>query len=64
MFELGPNCGVRHQGPAHTCVSVGSRDTVRSGEFIVGNFVANRQSWDGTPENSKLAYTPLYPDLS
>src|SRR5436190_705480 len=46
---------------AHTCVSVGTRTTVRSGEFIVGNFVAYRQSWDGTLENSKLAYTPLYP---
>ena len=45
----------------HTCVNVGSRDTVRSGEFIIGNFVAYIQSWDGTLNNSKLAYTPLYP---
>jgi hypothetical protein len=42
-------------------VNVGTRTTVRSGEFIVGNFVAYRQSWDGTLENSKLAYIPLYP---
>jgi hypothetical protein len=46
---------------AHTCVNVGTRTTVRSGEFIVGNFVAYIQTWDGTLENSKLAYTPLYP---
>jgi hypothetical protein len=46
---------------AHTCVSVGTRTTVRSGEFIVGNFTAYIQTWDGTLENSKLAYTPLYP---
>ena len=42
-------------------MNVRSRDNVRSGEFTVGNFVAYRQSWDGTLENSKLAYTPLYP---
>ncbi len=40
---------------------VGTRTTVRSGEFIVGNFVAYIQTWDGTLENSKLAYSPLYP---
>src|SRR5437764_11705120 len=45
----------------HTCVNVGTRTTVRSGEFIVGNFVAYIQSWDGTLNNSKLAYIPLYP---
>jgi len=42
-------------------VDVGTRPAVRSGEFIVGNFAAYIDSWDGTPENSKLAYTPLYP---
>jgi len=46
---------------AHSCVSVGKRTTVRSGEFIVGDFAAYIQTWDGTLENSKLAYTPLYP---
>ena len=46
---------------AHICVNVGTRTTVRSGEFIVGNFVAYIQTWDGTLENSKLAYSPLYP---
>jgi hypothetical protein len=42
--------------------SVPVRDltSVRSGDFVVGNFVAYRDSWDGTLENSKLAYTPLH----
>jgi hypothetical protein len=46
---------------AQECVDVGNRPSVRSGEFIFGNFAAYIESWDGTPENSKLAYTPLYP---
>jgi hypothetical protein len=27
---------------------------------VVGNFAAYRSRWDGTLENSKLAYTPLH----
>jgi hypothetical protein len=44
------------------CVNVGRKPSVRSGQFVVGNFAAYIESWDGSPENSKLAYTPLYPD--
>ena len=50
-------------GPTEpTCVDVGQRPSVRSGQFVVGNFVSFIEGWDGTLENSKLAYTPLYPD--
>lgn len=35
---------------------------MRSDSFVVGNFVAYLQAWDGTVKNSKLAYIPLYPD--
>jgi hypothetical protein len=35
---------------------------MRSNSFIVGNFRSYIRYWDGTIENSKLAYTPLYPE--
>jgi hypothetical protein len=43
------------------CVDVGSRDQVRSGQFIVSPFAAFMNRWDGTEETSKLAYVPLHP---
>jgi hypothetical protein len=35
---------------------------MRSGGFVVGNFVAFKEGWDGTEANSKLYYIPLLPD--
>jgi hypothetical protein len=43
-------------------VKVKNRTDVRSNSFIVGNFRAYRDQWDGTIENSKLYYVPLYPE--
>jgi hypothetical protein len=42
------------------CVPVEDLEWVRSGDFVVGNFASYRRYWDGTDENSKLAYTPLH----
>jgi hypothetical protein len=47
---------------AHRCVQVRNRSSVRSNSFIVGNFRSYIRFWDGTLENSKLAYTPLSPE--
>jgi hypothetical protein len=47
--------------PHRRCVDVGSRTDVRSGDFVVGNFVSFVRYWDGTEEQSKLYYIPLYP---
>lgn len=47
---------------ARRCVKVKNRTDVRSNSFIVGNFRAYRDQWDGTIENSKLYYIPLYPE--
>jgi hypothetical protein len=47
---------------ARRCVQVKNRTSVRSNSFIVGNFRNYIRFWDGTMENSKLAYTPLYPE--
>jgi hypothetical protein len=44
------------------CLEVRDRTDVRSGEFVVGNFVSFRRYWDGTYEQSKLYYIPLHPD--
>ena len=44
------------------CVPVKNRTDVRSNSFIVGNFRAYRDQWDGTIEKSKLYYVPLYPE--
>lgn len=43
------------------CLDVGGRTDVRSGGFVVGNFAAFREGWDGTEANSKLYYIPLHP---
>jgi hypothetical protein len=45
-----------------TCVDVRQRPSAKSGQFVVGNFASFIEHWDGSPEESKLAYTPLYPD--
>jgi hypothetical protein len=47
---------------ARRCVQVKNRSSVRSHSFSVGNFRSYISAWDGTMENSKLAYIPLYPD--
>lgn len=47
---------------ARRCVRVKNRPSVRSNSFIVGNFRSYIRYWDGTLNNSKLAYTPLYPE--
>jgi hypothetical protein len=47
---------------ARRCVQVKNRTSVRSNSFIAGNFRNYIRFWDGTMENSKLAYTPLYPE--
>jgi hypothetical protein len=47
---------------ARRCVPVRNRSDVRSDSFIVGNFRAYISGWDGTLNNSKLYYIPLYPD--
>jgi len=47
---------------ARRCVTVKNGTDVRSNSFIVGNFRAYRDQWDGTIENSKLYYIPLYPE--
>jgi hypothetical protein len=47
---------------ARRCVQVKNRSAVRSNSFIVGNFRSYIRYWDGTMNNSKLAYTPLYPE--
>jgi hypothetical protein len=47
---------------ARRCVPVKNRSAVRANSFIVGNFQSYIRFWDGTLENSKLAYTPLYPE--
>jgi hypothetical protein len=47
---------------ARRCVPVKNRTDVRSNSFIVGNFRAYFDQWDGTIENSKLYYIPLYPE--
>jgi hypothetical protein len=47
---------------ARRCVRVKHRSSVRSNSFIVGNFQSYIRFWDGTLDNSKLAYTPLYPE--
>lgn len=44
------------------CIDVGRRTDVRSGGFVVGNFAAFREGWDGTEATSKLYYIPLHPD--
>jgi hypothetical protein len=50
-------------GTARTrCVEVRNRTDVRSGDFVVGNFVSFARYWDGTYEQSKLYYIPLHPD--
>jgi hypothetical protein len=46
----------------HRCLDVKDRTDVRSGEFVVGNFVSFAHDWDGTYERSKLYYIPLHPD--
>jgi hypothetical protein len=47
---------------ARRCVEVKNRSSVRSNSFRVGNFRSYISGWDGTMENSKLAYIPLYPE--
>jgi hypothetical protein len=47
---------------ARRCVKVKNRTDARSNSFIVGNFRNYRDHWDGTLENSKLYYVPLYPE--
>jgi hypothetical protein len=47
---------------ARSCVQVKNLTDVRSNSFIVGNFRSYRDQWDGTIENSKLYYVPLYPE--
>ncbi|MGH2789302.1 MAG: hypothetical protein ACRDJV_15610 [Actinomycetota bacterium] len=47
--------------PEHRCVEVGTHRNVRSGEFVVGNFAAFIERWDGTLEKSKLYYIPAFP---
>jgi hypothetical protein len=47
---------------SHRCVEVKNRKDVRSNSFIVGNFRAYIDQWDGTIENSKLYYIPLHPE--
>jgi len=47
--------------PQQRCLDVGSRTDVRSGDFVVGNFVSFARYWDGTEEQSKLYYIPLHP---
>lgn len=47
---------------ARRCVVVKNRSDVRSNSFIVGNFRAYISGWDGTLNNSKLYYIPLYPE--
>ena len=51
-----PGSAARH------CVRVRNRTDVRSNSFIVGNFRSYISGWDGTIENSKLYYIPLYPE--
>jgi hypothetical protein len=47
----------------HQCVAVRPRWTgARSGSFSAGNFAAYIGGWDGTVNNTKLAYIPRYPD--
>jgi hypothetical protein len=48
--------------PGRRCVQVKDRTDVRSNSFIVGNFQDYIRFWDGTIENSKLYYIPLYPE--
>jgi hypothetical protein len=48
--------------PRERCLDVGRRTDVRSGGFVVGNFAAFRDGWDGTEATSKLYYIPLRPD--
>jgi hypothetical protein len=48
--------------PARRCVLVKNRTDVRSHSFIVGNFRSYIRYWDGTLENSKLYYIPLFPE--
>jgi hypothetical protein len=43
-------------------VRVKDRTDVRSNSFIVGNFQSYIRDWNGTIENSKLYYIPLYPE--
>jgi hypothetical protein len=47
---------------ARRCVRVKNRSDVRSDSFVVGNFRSYISTWDGTVENSKLYYIPLYPE--
>src|SRR5262249_54433736 len=47
---------------ARRCVKVKNRTDLRSNSFIVGNFRSYISGWDGTIENSKLYYIPLYPE--
>ena len=47
---------------ARRCVEVKNRTDVRSNSFIVGNFRSYIRHWNGTLENSKLYYIPLYPE--
>jgi hypothetical protein len=51
-----PGSAARH------CVRVSNHTDVRSHSFIVGNFRSYISGWDGTIENSKLYYIPLYPE--
>jgi hypothetical protein len=51
-----PGSAARH------CVQVKGRTDLRSNSFIVGNFQSYIRFWDGTVENSKLYYIPLYPE--
>ncbi len=48
--------------PRERCLDVRDRTDVRSGEFVVGNFVSFARDWDGTYEQSKLYYIPVHPD--
>ena len=45
----------------HRCVAVRNRTDARSHSFIVGNFRAYRDGWDGTTENSTLLIHPALP---
>jgi hypothetical protein len=43
-------------------VKAKNRADVRSNSFIVRNWRSYIRYWDGTIENSKLYYVPLYPE--
>ena len=48
---------------ARTCVDVGGRPYVRSGEIVAGDFRAYVDVWHRRPGSEKLAWFPLHEEL-